>query len=79
VESVAVRDGAPAAGLSLGSADLPGTVGVRAIALLPPGAQAPDFVPNPGPEEVLVPGTRLVALADPEELQRLAARVGDLE
>ena len=77
VDSVCVTAGAPAAGRSLGDVDLRRATGLRPVALRPPGA--PGFRFDPQAREVLEPGSRLVVLGSPEELQRVVALVGRFE
>ena len=65
IDQVAIADGSPLAGTTVGAAGLAEQSGVVLLAVRSPGG---DFVPTPAPETVLAAGAVLIAVGTPEEL-----------
>jgi Trk K+ transport system NAD-binding subunit len=76
VEALLVREGAALAGLSLLEADLVGRLGIRPLALRSPGERR--FLPVPGSDRVLEPGTQVLAVVARDEMEEIEKLLGGL-
>ena len=74
IQQVDVRPGSVVAGRTVGSLDLPRTVGCLLLAIRHPGA--PSFTATPGPEVRIDPGSVLIAFGTQEQLAMLASAGG---
>jgi voltage-gated potassium channel len=79
VESALVQEGKPAAGRALRDLDFWAATGVRPVAVVPPGRGLERMIFDPEPHVVLEPGSRLIVIASPAELERVVNLVGSLE
>lgn len=69
VEEVALSEGATLAGLTIAQARLRERTGLVLLALKRPDQD--EFLYNPGPEEILVPGSMLIVIANPRQAEEL--------
>ncbi len=76
VESARVQEGKPAAGRALRDLDFWAATGVRLVAVVPPGRGLERMIFDPEPHVVLEPGSRVIVVASPAELQRVVNLVG---
>ncbi len=78
VEEATVREGSPWVGKSLRDVDIQRVTGLIPISLRHP--KDSDFTYNPSPDEVLVPGSVIVVIGNPEQisaLKRFCAKESD--